>query len=102
MCKEWIPPLGVSVKFWYPPSETLLETGTPPVKQKNHPPFSRNSEQSLTLMTNFPHILTGGPNEQGAWGPLCPFVNSALVPLLYHVIWSVPGVRTVPRPLLGF
>ena len=49
VCKKWIPPpLGVSVKFWYSPSKTLLETGTPPSKRTT-PPLTRNSEQSLRI-----------------------------------------------------
>ena len=32
-------PLRVFVKFWYSPSETLLETGTPSAKGTYEPPY---------------------------------------------------------------
>ena len=59
--KKHIPPLGITVKFWYPPSESQSNMGLPPPgnlvrngypQQAKVPPppptLMRNSEQSLT------------------------------------------------------
>ena len=50
VCKKWILPPWILCKIFISPLEILLETGTSPAK--GPPPLTRNSEQSLTLMSN--------------------------------------------------